>query len=312
MTPGKRLHSIRPYDFRQPNKFSREQLRILRAIFESWGKATAPQLSASLRMGVEIGDISAEEMLFSDYYSGLDSSVVGVIDPDRLSGAFLISLDIDCALAIYDRLLGSNKGWHGEHRDLTEIELVTVEALIARLVNDELGNAWEPIAPLEFQLERFGPASSFIGTIPLTESCVIVTVPILTETIAMYLQICLPYGGLESLVSQLNTQQYFNRRLRANYKEQTLANRVPEIPVDLIARLATVEMTYDDARHLEIGTEIPLPLDYRERIDVFVDEEVVFEARPHISNTDGRYMFRISEVNAPAIEKMLRARRTGD
>jgi flagellar motor switch protein FliM len=311
MTPLRRPLSIRRYDFRQPNKFSREQLRILKTIFENWGKASAPQLSAALRLGVEVGEVSAEEMIFSDYYASLDTSAVGVIDPDRLPGAFLISLEVDCALAIYDRVLGSNKGFLGETRDLTEIETSTVEMLLATIIENELPPAWEPILNLAFKFETFGPASNFIGVMPLTESCVIVTVPMLTESINIYLQFCLPYPGLESLVGKLNTQEYFNRRLRSNYKEQTLAKRVPEIPVDLVARLATLNLSYEDVQHLHIGAEIPLPVDYREKIEVYIDQESVYDARPHISSVDGRYLFRISEINAPAIEKMVSAKRAG-
>ncbi len=274
-----RSTSIRRYDFRQPNKFSREQLKILKTIFENWGKAAAPQLSAVLRLGVEVGEVTAEEILYSDFYQSLDESVVGVIDPDHLPGAFLIALHSDSALAIYDRLLGSSKSWDGQSRDLTEIESETIEMIVSQLVESEFSAAWEPIRNLSFKIENFGPASNFIGVVPLTESTVVIDVPLLADGLNLALSFCLPYAGLEPLVAKLNTQEYFNRRLRSLYREQTFAKRLPDIPVEMVARLATIPISYADATHLRVGDQIALPRDYREAMEVYVDEEQLKKRR---------------------------------
>lgn len=297
----------RRYDFRQPNKFSRDQLRTLERIFEGWAKYSAPHLSTTLRLGIEVGEITSEEVVYSSYYQSLDDSVVGVIEPSALPGAFLVSLRVRGALQLYNRLLGSNRGWEGETRDLTEIESATIEMVISQIIDAEMKAAWEPLLAIDFQLVNFGQASNFFGVVPLNEAAVLIRVPMGGEDLDLELCFCLPYAGLEPIIDQLSTQEYFNRSLRQSYRDRTFAKRLPGIPIEVSARLATIQMRYQDVEKLDVGSVIPLPRAARDRVAVYVDGEQVFTARPHVSSVDGRYLFKIDQVLAPGIEKMLAA-----
>jgi flagellar motor switch protein FliM len=127
------------------------------------------------------------------------------------------------------------------------------------------------------------------------------------EDLDLELCFCLPYAGLEPIIDQLSTQEYFNRSLRQSYRDRTFAKRLPEIPVEVSARLATIEMSYQDVEAIDVGSVLQLPRSARDRVAVYVDGEHVFTAKPHVSSVDSRYLFRIEQVLAPGIEKTLAA-----
>jgi len=63
---------VKRYDFRRPNKFSKEQLRTLYyMIHENFGRMVANFLSAYLRANIQVKIISVEQMTYEDFVLSL-------------------------------------------------------------------------------------------------------------------------------------------------------------------------------------------------------------------------------------------------
>ena len=62
---------IKPYDFRRPNKFSKEHLRTLQMIFEEFSRSVATFLSGYLRTMVQIDVISSEQLTYYEFNNSI-------------------------------------------------------------------------------------------------------------------------------------------------------------------------------------------------------------------------------------------------
>ena len=68
----KYVGTARAYDFRSPDKFSKEQIRTLQMIHENFARRLGSSLSAYLRTAVQLACVHIEQGSFADFKQNLD------------------------------------------------------------------------------------------------------------------------------------------------------------------------------------------------------------------------------------------------
>ena len=92
---------IKPYDFKRPDKFSKEQLHTLSMIHENFARLLTTYLSAQLRTLVQINVFFVEQMTYNEFIISVSNpSLIAVIDFSPLKGAALIEINPTIAFAI--------------------------------------------------------------------------------------------------------------------------------------------------------------------------------------------------------------------
>ena len=72
--------SYKLYNFRRPDKFSKDNLRALRDIHREFSKAISLILSGYLRMRVEIEIVSVDQLTYEEFERSMPSPIsVGVV-----------------------------------------------------------------------------------------------------------------------------------------------------------------------------------------------------------------------------------------
>src|SRR5579871_5630265 len=90
-----RFRSIRPYDFRHPSKLSKEQLRTLQMIFESFARQVSTNLSAMMRAQVHMALVSLQQAVFDEYWRGLPATtLLNLATAEPLPGTFVLEYDM--------------------------------------------------------------------------------------------------------------------------------------------------------------------------------------------------------------------------
>ena len=73
--------SYKLYNFRRPDKFSKDNLRALRDIHREFSKAISLILSGYLRMRVEIEIVSVDQLTYEEFVRSMPSPIsVGVFE----------------------------------------------------------------------------------------------------------------------------------------------------------------------------------------------------------------------------------------
>ncbi|MFG0260233.1 MAG: flagellar motor switch protein FliM, partial [Phycisphaerales bacterium JB041] len=62
---------VRPYDFKRPERVSKDQMRALQTVHEAFARNFGASLSGFLRTIVEVRVVTCEQMTYSEFTSGL-------------------------------------------------------------------------------------------------------------------------------------------------------------------------------------------------------------------------------------------------
>src|SRR3974390_112015 len=63
---------VKPYDFRRPNKFSKDQLRTLVMLHENFARLLTTSLSAYLRSMVRVQVVSIDQLTYEEFTRSLN------------------------------------------------------------------------------------------------------------------------------------------------------------------------------------------------------------------------------------------------
>jgi hypothetical protein len=146
--------SYEVYDFRRPDKFSRDQLRTLQMVFETFARLCSTNLATYLRTPVHIELISLEQIPYEDYLRSLKQSAFIVFSAPPLSGEAVLEMEFALVFTMLDRLLGG-MGKPIARNAFTEIEKPLVLALAERMLM-AYRNAWESILQVDPKIEDAG------------------------------------------------------------------------------------------------------------------------------------------------------------
>ncbi len=261
---GKR---VKEYDFLSPKKFSRDQLKLLNNIFDSFARLIGLHLSNLLRVSCEAEVIQVEEEEYREFNNALNDSVlVGVlrmqnkennIDDKRI----LLEMSRPVSFSILDRLLGGSANAEQADRDYTDIEVSLFEYLFRQFAA-VLKNAWGNYIDVEHFLDMIETNSRLIQFIQQDESVAIVVMNLSVDEAKGTLNICLPASTLDDFFKIFDSK-YVKMQRKSNVEQEKLRkdsimSTISESSLTVSAMLGKTEITLEELLGLQIGDVLPL------------------------------------------------------
>lgn len=272
---------VRPYDFKIPKKFNKEQMKTLSIIYENYGRLLSSYLSGALRSYCKVEVLTIEEQRFFEYSNALEPNILmGVLDMKPLDGSSMVTLSQSVAFAIIDRLLGGPGETYEADRDYTDIELQLLRQVV-QTICQLVGNAWENVYALQPEFVRLESNSRQSQLVSPNETVVIVMLDMEIRDVVGNISFCIPYVILEPVLEHLNTRYWFTESHSKDGDEpasrENLLRKVRQIPIELRAVLGTTRITLQEALHLQLGDVIPLDRHLDEKAAVYSGKEKWFE-----------------------------------
>ncbi|MGB4176552.1 MAG: flagellar motor switch protein FliM, partial [Halanaerobiales bacterium] len=98
---------IKVYDFRRPDKLSKEQMRTLQMIHENLARSLTTILSTQLRTLVDFDVASIEQISYEEFIRSLpEPTIIGISDLEPFQGQFILEINPNIGFAMIDRLFG--------------------------------------------------------------------------------------------------------------------------------------------------------------------------------------------------------------
>ncbi|MEX2376014.1 MAG: flagellar motor switch protein FliM, partial [Dehalococcoidia bacterium] len=115
--------AIKAYDFRRPDKFSKEQWATLQSIHEHFARLLGASCSSRLRTLVSVRLASLEQGLYEEWQGQAPNpTVCYVMAMHPLGGSMVVEFGVELAAEVVDRLLGGNGALVDRTRELGEVE----------------------------------------------------------------------------------------------------------------------------------------------------------------------------------------------
>ena len=287
---------VKNYDFKRPAKFSKEHLRTLEIIFEHYGRLLSTNLPVYLRKNVQISVASSETVTFSEFTNALSNPVIlGVVNFNPLPGNIVIELQTNLGYAMIDRMLGGAGQPLDKNREFSEIELSILDKIMVMCMT-LMREPWRNVVDLDPFMERIESNPQFAQIIAPNEMIAIVTLNVKIGDVEGFMNVCLPYITLESIMDKLNTKYWFSTMQEVSdetYQEYIEA-MIKRVDIPMKAVLGKSVISVMDFSTLQVGDIIRLDNRVDDELEVYVGNLKKFTALPGVNKEN--YAVRITSV----------------
>ena len=296
MTQASAEHKIKIYDFKRPDKFSKDQLRAIQMIHESFARQLTTVMSTLIRSMVSAEVASVDQLAYEEFVNSLvQPTVIGTLEVYPFNGNALIEINPNLVFGIIDRLLGGKGEFTGKPRELTDIEKTVIERVMMRML-ELLEESWSTVVDVRFRLEGMESNPFFVQICPPRDMVLLVIMKMSVGEIEGMISICIPYFLMEPVIDKLSSQQWFVSTSRKGDEgvRDLLEKNLDKVKIPMALELGHTILSLADVYGLEAGDVIRLDEEIGSDVSVRVGNHVRFKARP--GTIDGRLAGEVTEV----------------
>jgi flagellar motor switch protein FliM len=276
--------SARVYDFRSPDKFSKEQIRTLQMIHDNFARQLGSHLSAYLRAPVQITCVHIEQGSFADFIQNIPTpSLISVLNMAPLPGRVLLATDAVTATIAVDRLLGGFGHAPEKTHEITDLEQTLMQGVMDYAI-DGLQTAWKNVVSLRITLEEMALNAEFVQIALPSDAAVFLGFEVKIHDTIGLMTLCIPYAVLKPIVSELSPHTWVAGEARESgvYREALLAH-VKKISVNVRVLLGEVDVEFQELLSLQAGDVLPLNSVAGRPLPVLIGNQAKYKGQPGLS-----------------------------
>ena len=276
-----------PFDFRLPNRISKNQLRTIHNINENFAEMFSSYLMSKLQSIVTCNVTSVDQIYYSEYVLSVSNpACLFTFDIHHTDIKGILEFSSEFALTLVDRLLGGNgKGSKGA-QVITPIEQKVLEVVIDKILQD-LGKAWQIIGDYEFRMDKFEPDIDFVQITSQSESVLLVTFEVHIGEETYMMNLCFATYAFDTILSKLTNQNLSSIR-PIKYQGTTAQNIITEhlkkTLLSLEVEFGNSHISFSQLMKLKAGDVIKLNKKVGDEIKVSVEKKHMFNGVSGVVN----------------------------
>jgi len=240
------------YDFKRPNRVSKEQIRSIRSMHDKMARGLAMSLPSPTSFNV-----------FS-------------LRP--LDGKGVIELNPSIVYPMIDRLLGGKGEPFETTREFTDIELNLIDQIL-KVITQNMRDVWSPIMDIYPIIEAKESSPNVVQIVAQNEIVIMVIMEIIIGQTSGMMNICYPVITIESLLPKLaNRDLILNEASGRKSRNKELKALLGGAKIELEAVLGYAELTMEQVLDLQVGDIIKLDRPANDTVIVKVDGREKFIA----------------------------------
>ncbi|MCY6353954.1 flagellar motor switch protein FliM [Clostridium sp. ZS2-4] len=275
---------IKPYDFKSPQKFSKDHIRTLELIHDNFARIISNYLTAQVRTNVKVKIETVQQITYEEFiHSVPNPTILTIFKMPPLSGSILFESNPQFVYRIIDVLLGGAGTGQYKSREFTDIDKNIIKQINIGLIAN-LKLAWEDVLEVEPEIEGLETNPALNQTLAPTEPVALITFSVEMNGSNTFINICIPYLSIEKVLDKLVVQYWFRENDTEILEEskQKLRSRLNIIDLVMTAELGTTHITVDDFLKLSVGDVVALDTTTNEAVKMKVEDEEYLYAKPGI------------------------------
>ncbi len=247
------------YDFKRPNRVSKEQLRSIRAMHDKMARNLASAISSLMRSIVEIQLHSVDQMTYGEFLMSLPSPTsFNVFSLKPLDGKGVIELNPSIVFPMIDRLLGGPGVPFDTNREFSDIELNLLEQIL-RVITQNMKEVWSPIMDVYPVIEAKESSPNVVQIVAQNEIVIMVVMEIIIGQTSGMMNICYPVISIESLLPKLASRDLMlSETSSRKSRNKELRALLRGAKIELEAVLGYAKLNMKEVLDLEVGDIIKL------------------------------------------------------
>ena len=263
------------YNFRRPDRISKEQIHALQFLHERFARNVSQSLAAYLRSTSEVSLVSVEPLAYSEFLMSLSDPTafyaLSVAPFDDLGG---LEINPAVAFAMVERMLGGEGKNVAVDRALTDIEQNVVDSVV-KILLESLTDTWRPVVDLSFGIRARETRPQMLQVASPNDTVVMVVFDMRMGESRGMLNLCLPASIVEK------TDTHFAASLERHRREPTVRERawlyenLARVPMPISAVLES-RCTTRELMAMRSGDVITLGVPSSQPIDLRVGKILKF------------------------------------
>jgi len=266
------------YDFKRPNRVSKEQLRAFRGVHDKMARSLASQISSIMRSIVEIQLHSVDQMTYGEFLMSLPNPTsFNVFSMKPLEGSGVIEINPSIAFPMLDRLLGGKGEPFDASREFSDIELSLFETIL-RVMMSTLKEAWGPVMEIYPTIESKESSPNVVQIVAQNEIVVMVVMEIIIGHSSGMMNICYPVISLEPILPKLASRDLMLNETSSKKSRNTeLQVLLGGAQVSVEANLGESELSLRDVLDLQVGDVVRLSNAADDIVEICIDGKSRFK-----------------------------------
>nr|ALS89702.1 fliM_switch: flagellar motor switch protein [uncultured bacterium] len=285
---------IVPYNFRRPDRLSKEQVRSLYLLHDLFAQSLSSSLPLFLRAITEVNLISVEQQSYADYLRGMsDPAIIFTVNADALNGVFAVEINSSVAFPIIDRMLGGGGLGLNEQRAATEVELKILEGFLETMT-ESYREAWKPLVEFKTELTGHETRPQFLQIVAPNEVVAVVVYQMQIGDAQGSLSICLPVTMLEAVIEKFSQSAYSQTITAVPEATHSMLQTISSVRFPLAAELEETPTAVADLMTLAVGDVLRTNHRIEKTINVRVDNSLKFVGR--LAAMEGKMVVQVTET----------------
>jgi flagellar motor switch protein FliM len=266
------------YNFRRPDRVSKEQLRSLHFLHDRFALNVSTSLSAFLRAMTEVSIVSVEQFAYSEFLMSLpDPTAFYAVNLSLYDGVGALEINPSVAFTMVDRLLGGTGQTPGPNRALTLIEQNVIDSVV-NVILDNLTETWRPVVNMEFRIQARETRPQMLQVTGPTEIVILLVFDIrIAETRGM-VNICIPAAAIEAVGEAFEQGWQRTRKQPTPEEEVWLHTNLGRVALPVTALIET-RLSARDLVELKPGDVLSLGHAATQPVDVHIGQVRRFGGR---------------------------------
>ncbi|MEI7542202.1 MAG: flagellar motor switch protein FliM [bacterium] len=272
---------IKMYDFRRPDKFSKDQIRTIEMMHESFARHFGADLSGYIRTIAEVTVTSVKQLTYSEYIEKVPNPTsIAVFSIEPLKGLAIFEVNPSIIFPIIDRVLGGQGEAISKPRELTDLE----QAIVGKIIEKgfmNLKDSWHRIVDFDPEIKARETNPQFVQIVAPNEMCLNLNFEIKIKEHVGAMSMCIPYMVIEPVLYKLSAKQWFtlSKEDMSPETQLILDEKVKHTWVPLFVNLGGTSLKMKEVIDLKIGDIIKLETHAKDDLLVTVETKPMFYAK---------------------------------
>ncbi len=242
------------YDFRRPDRVSKDQMRTLQNLHEGYARQFSTTLTNFLRTFVEIELISVDQLTFSEFVMSIaNPSCIYVFKMEPLEGSAIVEINPSLVFFIIDRLFGGQGRPSEQNRELTQIEQNVIHRIVERGLGD-LKDVWEHIGVFSPKIETYETNPQFVQIAPPGETVILISLEVRMQNASGLMSLCFPYMLLDSVINNLSGESWMSSQSSTTQEtKEMLSHEINSLTLPVSAVIGQIRLSIRDLLQLQRG-----------------------------------------------------------
>jgi flagellar motor switch protein FliM len=289
--------AVKAYDFRRPDKFSKEQWGTLQALHETFARLVAATFSSRLRTLVSVRLSGIDQGLYEEWQAQVPSQTACyILSMHPLAGNIVVEVNSDIVSEVIDRLLGGTGMLLDRSRQLGEVELGLLR-YFAGAITQSLEEMWSAVAPIRSEVKDLGTDAALIQIAGPTDVVVTAFFEVNIGNHMGAMSICIPYTVIEPLASKLSARVWFSSGREGpqdDRERKRMEALIAAAPLELVVRLGGLDLPARSVTDVQPGDTIALESRPGRPLELLIGERTRFRCLPGV--TGNHLAVQVTEV----------------